>query len=115
MESMTPPLSGTLYHWAFSQNLGSWILGRVGLRATPSCRILTWCFLEFAKKCLSAIEAASDTIDEAVTEDLALITRYPPGSTRLLVKRSKAKALRKLWDDALKDADQVLSSLNLVI
>ena len=85
------------------------------MRTTPSRRILKWYFLEFAKKCLSAIEAASDTIDEAVAKDLALMTRYPPGSTRLLAKRSKAKALRNLWDDALKDADQVLSSLNLVI
>lgn len=114
MESITPPLFGTLCHWAFAQNLGSWTLGRVSMR-TPSCCILKWYFLEFAEKCLSAIEAASDTIDKAVTKDLGLITRYPPGSTRLLVKRSKAKALRKLWDDALKDADQVLSSLNPVI
>ena len=115
MESMTPPLFATLHRWIFAQNLTSWILDQVSMRATPSCRILTWCFLEFAKKCLSAIEAASDTIDEAVTEELALMTCYPPGFTRLLVKRSKAKALKKLWDDALKDADQVLSSLNLVI
>ena len=50
---------------------------------------------------------ASDAADGAITKELALITRYPPGSARLLVKRSKAKAFKEFWHDSLEDADQV--------
>ncbi|KAI5989888.1 hypothetical protein EDD15DRAFT_2370189 [Pisolithus albus] len=60
---------------------------------------------EFANRCLSANDAA----DAAIAEDLALMAFYPPGSARLLVKRSKAKALKGFWDDALKDADQAIN------
>lgn len=50
---------------------------------------------------------AGDAADGPITEDLALIAHYPPGSARLLVKRSKAKAFKESWHDTLEDADQV--------
>ncbi|KAF8131210.1 hypothetical protein EV363DRAFT_1261855 [Boletus edulis] len=63
---------------------------------------------EFAEKCLSAIEVANDVEDETITKDLASMARYLPGSARLLVKRSDARAFKELWDDALKDADKAI-------
>ncbi|KAI6017250.1 hypothetical protein BKA83DRAFT_4326364 [Pisolithus microcarpus] len=61
---------------------------------------------EFANRCLSAKVAA----DAAIMEDLALMACYPPGPARLLVKRSKAKAFKGFWDDALNDADQAINT-----
>lgn len=101
------PSLGTLCHWAFAQNLGLLIVDQVSLGEACSCPVLKCNVPEFAKKCLSAVEVASDVADGEITKDLALIARYPPGSARLLVKRSKAKAFKELWGDTLKDADQV--------
>ena len=50
--------------------------------------------------------------DAAIAQELALITRYPPGSARLLAKRSKANAHKELWRDSLEDADQVKTLTN---
>ncbi|KAI6101855.1 hypothetical protein F5141DRAFT_1065817 [Pisolithus sp. B1] len=55
-------------------------------------------------------DRGSAMADAAITEDLALMACYPPGSSRLLVKRSKAKALKGFWDEALKDADQAIKT-----
>ncbi|KAI6022002.1 hypothetical protein EDC04DRAFT_2901010 [Pisolithus marmoratus] len=60
---------------------------------------------EFAMECL----AASDVADAAVAKDLTLT----PGSARLLVKRSKAKAFKEFWNEALEDADQAINMDNL--
>ncbi|KAI6013008.1 hypothetical protein EDC04DRAFT_2609462 [Pisolithus marmoratus] len=60
---------------------------------------------EFAMECL----AASDVADVAVAKDLTLT----PGSARLLVKRSKAKAFKEFWNEALEDADQAIDMDNL--
>ncbi|KAF9219023.1 hypothetical protein BS17DRAFT_811376 [Gyrodon lividus] len=79
----------------------------VSLNLCPESRVID-CGSEFAKKCLSTIEVASDVADGTITKDLALMARYPPGSARLLVKRSRAKAFKELWHDALKDADQAI-------
>ncbi|KAI5988879.1 WD40-repeat-containing domain protein [Pisolithus marmoratus] len=50
------------------------------------------------------IDRGSATVaDAAVAKDLTLT----PGSARLLVKRSKAKAFKEFWNEALEDADQV--------
>ncbi|KAI6159819.1 hypothetical protein EDD17DRAFT_1761873 [Pisolithus thermaeus] len=67
------------------------------------------CFPGFANQCL----LASDAADAVVMEDFALMACCPPGSARLLVKRSKAKALKGFWDEALKDADQAIDTDNL--
>jgi hypothetical protein len=104
---MTMPSLGTLCHWAFAQNLGLFIVDQVSLGETCSCPVLKCDAPEFAKKCLSAVEVASNAADGEITRDLALIARYPPGSARLLVKRSKAKASKEFWGDTLEDADQV--------
>ena len=53
------------------------------------------------------MEAANDVAGAAIAQDLALIARYPPGSARLLAKRSKANAHKELWRETLEDADQV--------
>ncbi|KIJ11815.1 hypothetical protein PAXINDRAFT_15388 [Paxillus involutus ATCC 200175] len=79
----------------------------VSLGLCPESRVID-CGSEFAKKCLSAIEVASDAADGAITKDLVLMARYPPGSARLLVKRSKAKAFKEFWHNALEDADQAI-------
>ncbi|KAF8551792.1 hypothetical protein OG21DRAFT_1512329 [Imleria badia] len=79
----------------------------MSLRLYPESRVID-CGSEFAKKCLSAIEVASDAPDGAITKDLALIAHYPPGSARLHVKRSQAKAFKELWHGALEDADQAI-------
>ncbi|KAI6105173.1 hypothetical protein EDD17DRAFT_1761875 [Pisolithus thermaeus] len=64
---------------------------------------------EFANQCLPA----GDVADTEITGDLALMARYSPGSARLLVKRSKAKASKGFWDDSLADADQAIHKDNL--
>ncbi|KAI5991684.1 hypothetical protein F5J12DRAFT_897480 [Pisolithus orientalis] len=79
----------------------------VSLDLCPEARVID-CGSEFAKRCFSAIDLASDVVDEAITEDLTLMARYPPGSARLLVKRSKARAFKQSWQGALEDANQAI-------
>ncbi|KAI9454961.1 hypothetical protein HD554DRAFT_2317804 [Boletus coccyginus] len=55
-----------------------------------------------------SVEVASNEGDKTIMDDWAMMTRYPPGPPRLLVKRSKAKACKEFWHDALEDADQAI-------
>lgn len=80
---MTMISLGTLCHCAFAQNLGLLMVDRAGLGMTRSSTVLKWYALEFAKKCLSAIEVTNDAECGAITKDLALMVRYSPVQVKI--------------------------------
>jgi tetratricopeptide (TPR) repeat protein len=49
----------------------------------------------------------SKNVEEAIASYSAALSLNPSNPARLLVKRSKARAIIMLWEDALKDADDV--------
>ncbi|KAI6097043.1 hypothetical protein F5141DRAFT_481323 [Pisolithus sp. B1] len=75
----------------------------VSLGLYPESRVRD-CGSEFAEKCLPVSESEGT----AIAKESALMASYPPGSARLLVKRSKARAFKEFWRDALEDADQAI-------
>ena len=88
-----------------------WVLGE--LRTLCTRRWCDCCLLDFRlhchekHECLGDVTADAQRYDEAITHYSAAISldlRSPPG---LLIKRSKARMAKGLWEDALDDAKQV--------
>ena len=73
-------------------------------------------FSDIAQKCITAFETNGDVAatskdpKRAVAQYTAALSLNPLKSVGLFVKRSTARGNLELWEDALKDADEVRSS-----
>ncbi|KAF8547907.1 TPR-like protein, partial [Imleria badia] len=70
--------------------------------------------MDLKRKCIDALEALGDTADSSGEHDNA-IARYtsalsldPSNPIDIFLKRSKARASKGLWEDALMDANEVI-------
>ena len=77
-------------------------------------------FLDIAQKCITAFEtngdvaATSKDLKRAVAQYSVALSLNPSKYVGLFVKRSTARGNLGLWEDALKDADEVrLGSLGI--
>ncbi|KIK18427.1 hypothetical protein PISMIDRAFT_190214 [Pisolithus microcarpus 441] len=68
---------------------------------------------DFTQKCASRLERAGDEAlgsekhDDAITQYSTALSLNPPSPAGLFVKRSRARAAKELWEDALQDAVEV--------
>ncbi|KAI6143030.1 hypothetical protein BKA82DRAFT_4187705 [Pisolithus tinctorius] len=69
---------------------------------------------DYTKKCAAILERAGDDAfgsskhDEAIVWYSTALSLGPPSLASLLIKRSKARAAKELWEDALQDADEAV-------
>ncbi|KAI6144246.1 hypothetical protein BKA82DRAFT_4515649 [Pisolithus tinctorius] len=68
---------------------------------------------DFAKKCAAALEHIGDEAfgsakhDDTITQYSAML---PPSPAGLFIKRSRARAAKRLWEDALQDANEAVKA-----
>ncbi|KAI6033372.1 hypothetical protein EDC04DRAFT_3064889 [Pisolithus marmoratus] len=71
---------------------------------------------DFTQKCLTSLECVGDEAfvsakyDDAMIQYTAALSLSPPSSAVLLIKRSKVRAAKGLWEDALYDADEAVKA-----
>ncbi|KAI6040391.1 hypothetical protein EDC04DRAFT_2894125 [Pisolithus marmoratus] len=71
---------------------------------------------DFTKKCALKLEHDGDTAfrsvnhDDAITQYSAALSLSPPSSVGLFIKRSKARAAKGLWEEALQDANEAVKA-----
>ncbi|KAI6004545.1 hypothetical protein F5J12DRAFT_913670 [Pisolithus orientalis] len=69
---------------------------------------------DFTKKCAVMLEHAGDDVfgsskyDEAIAQYSAALSLRPQSPACLLIKRSRARAAKELWEDALQDANEAV-------
>ena len=84
------------------------MFGRVGLGLMPSTL-----HLAFTQQCIRSLETLGDdampsqNYAEAVAHYSMALSLSPVTRGNILIKRSKAYAAARIWEDALKDADEV--------
>ncbi|KAF8555588.1 TPR-like protein [Imleria badia] len=70
--------------------------------------------VDLKRKCIDKLEMLGDTAlnsgehDNAITRYTSALSLGPSNPRDILVKRSKARASKGLWEDALKDANEVI-------
>ncbi|KAI6004539.1 hypothetical protein F5J12DRAFT_913667 [Pisolithus orientalis] len=71
---------------------------------------------DFTQKCAVTLEHAGDDAfgssehDEAIAQYSAVLSLSPQSPARLLIKRSRARAAKELWEDALQDANEAVKA-----
>lgn len=76
------------------------------------CKILS-SSSEFTGRCVAAFESMGDAAthshahDEAIEQYSVALSLNPPAAQGLYLKRSKGRALKGIWDDAISDANEV--------
>ncbi|KAI6004535.1 hypothetical protein F5J12DRAFT_927943 [Pisolithus orientalis] len=69
---------------------------------------------DFTEKCAAKLERVGDSVfgsskyDDAITQYSAALSLSPPSPAGLLIKRSRARAAKELWEDALQDANEAV-------
>ncbi|KAI6094201.1 hypothetical protein F5141DRAFT_1070226 [Pisolithus sp. B1] len=77
--------------------------------------IVDW-IADFTKKCATTLERVGDeafrsvNYDDAITQCSAALSLGSPSPTGLLIKRSRARAAKGLWEDALRDANKAVKA-----
>ena len=90
-----------------------WDLGMFG-HGHPGMTCIECWIRDLIHRCLAIFERNGDTAlqsdnaQEAIIQYSTALYLNPPNPAGLLVKRSKARVTLGLWEDALKDADEVL-------
>ncbi|KAI5986042.1 hypothetical protein F5J12DRAFT_898845 [Pisolithus orientalis] len=70
----------------------------------------------FTKKCAATLERIGDNASrsskhhEAITQYSAALSLSPQSPAKLLIKRSRARAAKELWEDALQDANEAVKA-----
>ncbi|KAI6142676.1 hypothetical protein BKA82DRAFT_738636 [Pisolithus tinctorius] len=74
--------------------------------------IVGW-IADFTQKCAATLERLGDDVfgssrhDNAITQYSAALSPSPPSPTSLLIKRSRTRATKGLWEEALRDTNEV--------
>ncbi|KAI5993767.1 hypothetical protein F5J12DRAFT_962910 [Pisolithus orientalis] len=69
---------------------------------------------DFTKKCIATLEHFGDEAfesakhDDAITQYSTALSLRPPSPAGLLIKQSRARAAKGLWEDALQDANEAV-------
>lgn len=85
----------------------------MGCHTCYACGICDCSLPDLKQCCLDETERlghaamAAQQYDEAITQYSAALLLNPATSQDLIMKRSKAYTAKGLWDDALRDANQV--------
>ncbi|KAI6045469.1 hypothetical protein EDC04DRAFT_60648 [Pisolithus marmoratus] len=77
--------------------------------------IVDW-IADFTKKCAATLEHVGDEAvksvkhDDAITQYSAALSLSPPNPAGLLLKRSRARVAKGLWEDSLQDANEAVKA-----
>lgn len=95
-----------------SEEATKWITGELSF-CTCSVDVHSDTSSEFTKRCVAAFESMGDAAthsqahDEAIKQYSVALSLNPPAAQSLYLKRSKARAIKGLWEDAIADANEV--------
>jgi tetratricopeptide (TPR) repeat protein len=95
-----------------SEEAANWINGELSLH-TFSWYVVWNTLSEFSRRCVASFESMGDAAthlqahDEAIEQYSVALSLNPTTAHGLYLKRSKARAIKGFWEDAISDANEV--------